>query len=179
MLPSTYAREVLLACPSFSPGNLPSFTMDSTLYSPCSCSDLPLSRQGAVLAHLDPLPLTIWCFGLTALFLFLLAKAAPAYLPTALSVASKPLFPFQQAQYVQVLLLKPASLCKLYAGLGSTKKFANSLLFSFYLILALFSPPCPLLHLSFYLNLSDRSGTGCLLSLPILLNYNGSPDIRF
>ena len=30
-------------------------------------------------------PLMIWCSGQTALFLFLLARAAPAYLPTALS----------------------------------------------------------------------------------------------
>ena len=36
--------------------------------------------------------LMIWCFGQTALFLFLLANAAPAYLPTALSVALRPLF---------------------------------------------------------------------------------------
>ena len=36
--------------------------------------------------------LMIWYSGLTALFLFLLARAAPAYLPTALSVALRPLF---------------------------------------------------------------------------------------
>ena len=36
--------------------------------------------------------LTIWCSGLTALFLSLLAKTAPAYLQTALSVASRPFF---------------------------------------------------------------------------------------
>ena len=38
------------------------------------------------------------------------------------------------------------------------------LLFSFYLTLVLFSPLCPLLHLSFYLNLSGKSGRNCLLS---------------
>ena len=62
------------------------------------------------------LPLTIWCFGLTPLFLFLLVKVALAYLSTALSVASKPLFPFQQTQCAQVSLLKPAPFCKLFAG---------------------------------------------------------------
>ena len=41
--------------------------------------------------------LTIWYSGQTALFLLLLAKAAPAYLPTAFSVALRPLSPFQQA----------------------------------------------------------------------------------
>ena len=52
---------------------------------------ISLSHQGAALAHFDSLPLTICYFGLTALFLFFLAKAALAYLPTALSVALRPL----------------------------------------------------------------------------------------
>ena len=142
MISSTFLREALLACPPFNPGNLPSFTVESTLSSSCCRSDPPLSRQGAALAHLDSLsPLMIWCSRLTALFLFLLTKAAPAYSPTALSVALRPLFPFQQAQYVQVFPLKPAPFCTLFAGLGSTNKSATSLLFCFYLTLVLFSPP--------------------------------------
>ena len=64
----------------------------------------------------------MWCFGQMALFLFLLVRAALAYLPTALSVALKPLIPFWQAQYVQVFLLKPVPFCMLFAGLGSTNK---------------------------------------------------------
>ena len=56
--------------------------------------------------------LTIWFSEQMALFLFLLAEAALAYLPTALSVALRPLFPFQQAQYDQVFLLKSAPFCK-------------------------------------------------------------------
>ena len=72
--------------------------------------------------------LMFWCSGLTALFLLLLAKAAPAYLPTAFFVALKPLFPFQQAQYVQVIPLKPTPFCTLFAGLGSIIKPATSLL---------------------------------------------------
>ena len=71
--------------------------------------------------------LRIWCYGQTALFLFFLANAALAYLPTALSVALRPLFPFQQAQHPQVFPLKPAPFSKLFAGLGSTNKFATSL----------------------------------------------------
>ena len=100
MLPSTCSREALPACPLFPPWNLPPFTVESTLSSPCSSSDPLLSRQGAALAHLDSLPLMIWCFGQMALFLFLLARAAAAYLPTTLSVALRPHFPFRQAQYV-------------------------------------------------------------------------------
>ena len=121
----------------------------------------------------------IWCSGLTALFLFLLARAARAFLPTALSVALRPLFPFQQAQYAQVFLLKSAPFCTLFAGLGSTNKSAISFLFSFYLTLALSSPPCFLLHISFYLNVSGRSGRNCLLSSPVSSGYNGFPDTRF
>ena len=56
MLRSTSPWEALLACPPFPPWHLPSFTVESTLPSPCSRYDSPLSRQGAALAHLDSLP---------------------------------------------------------------------------------------------------------------------------
>ena len=56
MLPSTCSREALLACPPLPPWNLLSFTMESTLSTPYSCSDPPHSRQGAALAHLNSLP---------------------------------------------------------------------------------------------------------------------------
>ena len=126
--------------------NLPYFTVESTLSSQCSRSDHPHSRQDAALAHLDSIPLTIWCSKQTALFLFSVAKAALAYLPTALSVELRPLFTFQQAQNAQVFLLKLAAFCVLFAGLGSTNKSAISVLFSYYLTLVLTSPPFPLLH---------------------------------
>ena len=71
-----------------------------------------------------------WYSGQTALFLFLLARAAPAYLPTALSVALRPLFPFRQAQFAPVFPLKPAPFCTLFAGLGNTIKSAIFLLLS-------------------------------------------------
>ena len=153
--------------------------MEFTLSSSCFRSDSPLSRQVAALAHLDPSPFVIWYSGLTALFLFVLARAAPAYLPTAFSVALRPLSLFQQTQYVQIFSLKPEPFFKLFAGLGSTNKSAIYFLFSCYFILVLSSPLCPLFHLSFYLNLSDRSGRNCLLSPPVLSGYNGSPDTRF
>ena len=66
MLPSTCSREALVAFPPCPPWNLPSFTVESTLTSPCSRSDPPHSRQGAALAHLDSLPphdLVLWTDG--------------------------------------------------------------------------------------------------------------------
>ena len=101
------------------------------------------------------------------------------FLPTALSVALRPLFPFWQAQYVPVFLLKPASFCTLFAGLGSTNKSTISIFFSYYLTLVLFLSLCPLLHLSSYLKLCGRSGRNRLLSPSVLSGYNGSPDTRF
>ena len=115
--------------------------------------------------------LTIWYFGQTALFFFFLAKTVLANLPTTRSVALGLPFPFQQPQYAQVFPLKPASLCKLSAGLSSTNKSATSFLLSFSLTLALLSPPCPLLRLSFYLNLTRRSGRNSFLFLFVLSGY--------
>ena len=69
MLPSTCSREALVACPPCPPWNLPSFTMESTLSTPCSCSDPPHACQGAALAILDSLPphdLILWTDGFVA-----------------------------------------------------------------------------------------------------------------
>ena len=85
----------------------------------------------------------IWYSGQTALFLFLLARAAPAFLPTTLSVTLRPLFPFRKAQYIPVFPLKSVRFCTLFAGLGNTNKSAISLLFSHYLTLVPSSPPYP------------------------------------
>ena len=129
-------------------------------------------------------PLMIWCFGLTALFLFLLARAAPAFLPTGLSVTLRPPFPFRQAQYAQVFPLKPAPFCTLFAGLGSTNKSAIFLLFSSCLTLVLSSPPCPFLlsqtlwqiwqELSSLSSIYLSGYNGLTLS-----DYNESLDTRF
>ena len=80
---------------------------------------------------------------------------------------------FHQAQYLQVFPLKPAPFCMFFAGLSSTNKSVVSLLFSS-LTLAMSSPPCPLLRLSFCLNLSGRSGRNCLF----FLFYQATMDPR-
>ena len=53
------------------------------------------------------------------MFVYSLAKAALAFLPTIHFVT---LFCFRQAQFVQVFLLKPESFYKLSAGNGNTNK---------------------------------------------------------
>ena len=157
-LPSTSPWEALLACPPF-----PSWSPLPSPWSPPSplhalapiFLSLAKVRLSLTLTHSS---LTIWCFGLTALFLFLLAKAALAYLPTALSVAPRPLFSFQLAQYTQVSLLGPAPFCTLFAGLGSTHKSATSVLLLFEsrsVLTTLSSPPSFLLPQS----LADLAGT--------------------
>ena len=100
MIPSISSREALLACPPFllgiflrSPWN-PPFPLHAFALMPLFLAKVRLSPT------LTLSPLTIWYSGETVLFLFLLARAAPAFLPTALSVALRPLFPFRQAQYV-------------------------------------------------------------------------------
>ena len=123
MLPSTCSREAHLACSPFPSWNLSSFTVELSFSSPCSRSDPPFLAKVRLSPILTLSPLMIWYSGQTALFLFLLARAALAFLPTALSVALRPLFPFRLAQYAQVFPLKPVPFCTLFAGLGSTALF--------------------------------------------------------
>ena len=176
MLPSTCSREALVACPPCPPWNLPSFTVESTLSSPCSRSDPPHSRQGAALAHLDSLPphdLVLWTDG-SVPFPFgkggsgVLANCSLCGTGATLSFSSGP-----------VCSSFSAEACALFASLGNTIKSAIFLLFSSCLTLVLSSPPCSLLHLSCYLKLCGRSGRNCPSSPPVLSGYNGSPDTRF
>ena len=89
-----------------------------------------LSGQGAAFAHLDSFQSHDWVVWTNGSFPFLLAKAALVSLPTTLSVALRPLFPFQQAQYDQVFTPKLVPFYNVSAGLGSTNKSTTSLLLS-------------------------------------------------
>ena len=164
MVYSTSPKGALLAFPPFLLGII----LLSLWSPPLFLHALALTPLFLAKVRLSPTltfyPLMIWHSGQTALFLFLLARAALAYLATALSMALRPLFPFQQAQFVQVSPLKPAPFCELFSGLGSTNKSAIFLLFSYYLTLVLSLPPYHLLHFSSYLKLCGRSGTKCLFS---------------
>ena len=116
----------------------------------------------------------IWCSGLTALFF--LARAAPAVLPTALSVALMPLFRFRQAQYVQVFPLKPAPFCTLLTGLGSTNTSAISLLLSdSRSVLDLSSPPSFLLSQTLCQIWQELSSLFCSIRLQWVSGHSFLP----
>ena len=85
-------------------------------------------------------------------------------------MALRPPFSFQQAQYAQVFLLKPAPFCTLFAGLGSTNKSATCLLLLLSDSRSVLSSIFPFILIC---------GRNCFLSSPILSDYNGSPDSRF
>ena len=131
--------------PSWNP---PSFTVELTLSSPCSCADLSLSRHGAALAGLYSVrsdALVIWSDSYVSF-----GKGDSGVLANCSLCALRPLFPFRQAQLVQVFPLKPAPLCKLSAGLSNTDKYATSLLFSSSQTLTQSSSPSFLLPPSLY-----------------------------
>ena len=166
MLSSTSLREALLACP---PWNLPSFTLEPTLPSPCSRSDPLLSRQGVALAHLDSLPpydLILWTDGFVP---FVFGKGGSDELANCFLCGSEATLSFSAGPVCSSFRLKPAPFCTLFAGLGSTNKSAISLL--------LLSDSRSVL--SSYLKLCGRSGKNCSISSPVLSDYNGSPDTRF
>ena len=179
MLPSTCSREAFLACPPFPPWNLPSFTVESTLSTPCSHSDLPHSRQGAALTRLDSLPphdLVLWIDGSVS---FPFGKGSSGVLANCSLCGTEATLSFSAGPVCSSFSAEACAILHAICCLGNTIKSAISLLFYSCLTLVLSSPPCPLLHLSFYPKLCGRSGRNCLLSLPVLSGYSGSLDTRF
>ena len=98
-----------------------------------------------------------------------------ASLPTAHFVALRPLFLIRQAHFVQIFPLKLTHFCKLSAGLRSTSKSANFLLFHFSFLSTLLH--YSLLRLSFCFTLSGTSARNFLLFLHRLLGSNWSEAI--
>ena len=167
-------RLFLLALLSFLESGFLNCGVD--LFSSCSRSDLPLSRQGSALAHLDSPPSRS---GALDRRLCPFGKGGSGVLANcSLSGTESSLF-ISTGQYVQVFRLKPEPFCTLFADLGRTSMSATSLVISYCLTLVLSSPPCPLLHLSSYPKLCGRSGRNCLLSPSVLSSYNWSPDTHF
>ena len=156
MLPSTCSREALAACPLFPPWNLPSFTVESTLSTPCSRSDPPHSRQGAALAHLDSLPphdLVLWTDGSIPF-----GKGGSGVLANCSLCGAEATLSFSAGPVCSSF---SAEACAILHALRSTNKSAISLL------------------LLSDLKLCGRSGRNGLLSPSVLSDYHGSPDTRF
>ena len=177
MLPSTCSREALLACPPFPPWNLPSFTVESTLSTSCSRSDLPLSRQGAALAHLDTLPphdLVPWTDGS-----FPLGKGGSGVLANCSLYGTEATLSFSAGPVCSSFSAEACAILHALCWSRQHHQVCNFSSILFLSTLALSSPLCPLLHLSSYLKLCGRFGRNCLLSPPVLSGYNGSPDTRF
>ena len=178
MLPSTCSREALVACPLFPSWNLPSFTVESALSSPCSRSDPPHSRQGAALAHLDSLPthdLVLWTDGSVP---FPFGKGGSGVLANCSLCGTEATLSFSAGPVCSSFSAEACAILHALCWSRQHHKVCHFFLFSC-LTLVLSSPPCPLIHLSCYLKLCGRSCRNCLFSPPVLSGYNGSPDTRF
>ena len=154
--------------------------MESIFSTPCSRPDPSLSRQGAVLAHLDSLPphdLVLWTDGSVP---FPFGKGGSDVLANCSLCGTEATLSFSAGP---VCSRFSAEACAILQALCWSRQHQQvchfTFLFSSYLTLVLSSPPCPFLHVSSYLKFCCKSGRNCLLSPPVLLDYNGSPDTRF
>ena len=150
--------------------------MESTLSSSCFRSDPPLSPQGVVLAHLDSLPphdLVFWTDGSIP---FPFSKGGFGVLANCFLCGTEATLSFSADPVCSSV---SAEACAILHALCWSRQHQQVCHFSFYLTLVLSSAPCPLLYLSSYFKLCDRSRRSCLLSPSVLSVYNGSPDTRF
>ena len=119
MLPSTSPRKTLFACPPSLPWNMPSFTVESTLFFPRSRYDAFFFPQVVALAHLDSLPphnLVVWT---SCSVPFLFGKGGSGVLANCSFGALWPLFLVWQAQYADVF---SAEVCAILQALFWSRK---------------------------------------------------------
>ena len=166
MLPFS-PSEALLACPLSPPYNLPSLW--SPLSSPSSRSD-PSFAEVRLSLIFTPFHLTICCSGQSALFLFF-GKGGSGVLANCSLCGTEATISFSADRVCSSF---SAEICAILQALCWSRQHQQA-------ISLLSDSLCPhycvfLLRLSFYLNFSGRK---CLLSPHVLLDYNGSPDIRF
>ena len=147
--------------------------MESTVSTPCSYSDPPLSLAKVRLSPTLTLsPLMIWCFGPDGCVPFPFGKSGSGVLANCSLCGTEGTLFFRQAQ---VFPLKPAPFFTLFAGLGSTNKFAISLLFSYYLTLVLSSPPTFLLSQTLWQIWQELSSLSCSIRLQWVLRHSFLP----
>ena len=179
MLPSTCSREALVACPPCPPWNLPSFTVESTLSSPCSRSDPAHCRQGAALAHLDSLPphdLVLWTDGSVP---FPFGKGGSGVLAICSVCGTEVTLSFSAGPVCSSF---SAEACAILHALCWSRQHHKVCHFSSLLLLSdsrsvlatLSSPPPFLLSQTLWQIWQELS-----FSPPVLSGYNGSPDTRF
>ena len=173
MLPSTCSREALLACSTYPPWNLQSFTVESTYSSSCTRSDPPLSRQGAALAHLDslsPHDLVLWTDGFV---LFLFGKCDSGILDNCSLCGTEATLSFSAGP---VWSSFSAQACAILQAFCWSRQHQQVCHFSSPPIWLSFCSCHSVLFPSFYLILSGRN---CPLSPTLLLGYNQSADTCF
>ena len=180
MLPSTRSREALFACPSCPPWNLSSFTVESTLSSPCSRSDPPHSRQGPALAHLDsflPHDLVLWTDGSVP---FPFGKGGSGVLANCSLCDTEATLSFSAGPVCSSF---SAEACAILHALCWSRQHQQVCHFSSLLLLSdsrsvlatLSSPPSFFSSQTLWQIWQELSS----LSPSVLLDYNGSPDTRF
>ena len=159
---------------------MPCFTVESTLFFPCSRSDLPIYRQDAALAHLDSLPpysLVLWTDGSVP---FCFGKGDSGVFANCSLRGTEATFSFSAGLLCSSFSAEAYTILQVLCWSRQHQKVCH---FSSILLLSdsrsLSSLPFPLLHPFFYLNLSGKSGRNHLLSPPVPSGYNGSPDTRF
>ena len=157
-LPSTFSREALLAYSPSPPWNLPSFTGEHTLFSPCS-------RSGPLLS--PPHNLVLW---IDSSVRFPFGKGSSGVLANCSLCGTEATLSFSAGPVCSSFSVEA---CAFLHALCWSRQHRQVCHF-FYLTLVLSS-----LHLSSYLNLSETSCRNCFLSPPVLSGYNESPDIRF
>ena len=183
MFPSTSPRDALLACPLSPSWKLPSFIVESTLSSPCSLSDLFLlprciflhfSCQGALhfscqkhfscqaLAHLDsllPHDLVLWTDrSVSSSF----GKGNSCILANCSLCGAEATLSFYAGPVCSSFSVEACTILQALCWFWQHQQVCH-----FSLTLALSSPLSRLICVSFYLNLSCRSGRNCLLSPPV------------
>ena len=163
MLFPSCLKKFFFACPSYPPWNLPSCTVKSTLSSPCSHSDPPFSLQDAALVYLNSLPphnLVIWTDGP---ILFPVGKGCFSVLANYSLCGTEATISFYAGSVCSSFSTKACAILQLLSWSRQHQLVCHCSSLSSSPTLALSLPLCLLLHFSFYLKLSGRSGTNRLL----------------
>ena len=156
-----------------------SFSVESTFSSRYSRSDPLFSCQDDALVHLDSLPphyLVIWTDGSVP---FPFGKGGSGVLANCSLCRTEATLFFSAGPVCSSVSTEACAILHALCWSRQHNKSGTSHPFSSTLTLVLFSPPCLLLHLSFYFNLSGISVRNCVLSSFVLSGYNGSPDTGF